>query len=253
MKTLWALLRLSFMEFSRDRIVWIGCFVAVLLFGFTLILGALSFHEQQRILAHLGWATIQISTLGTSLILAANWLHKEMDRQTCLLVLARPVSRAQFLLGKFLPILVLTFILQFVLGLALWALLGFTYSGTFFLQVFIGTFLEVAMVFSVCFMAATFLRPTLAFFMGIGIFLIGHWIQEIEFFGRKYNLGFYENMAQFSKWAFPNLFQYNWRSVYFLENGVPTEQLLWALFHAAGWILFSVSIATLIFRRRDLV
>jgi len=253
MITLRALLRLSFLEFSRDRIVWIGCFVAVLLFGFTLVLGALSFQEQQRILAHLGWATIQLSTLGTSLILSSSWLHKEMDRQTCLLVLARPVSRGEFLLGKFLPILVLIFVLQLVLGFCLWALLGFTYSGTAFAQVFYGTFLEVAMVFSICFMSATFLRPTLAFFVGIGVYLIGHWTQEIEFFGRKFQIGFYENLARTAKWVFPNLFQYNWRSVYFLENGVPAEQILWGSLHAVGWILFSVAVATLIFRRRDLV
>lgn len=253
MITLRALLRLSFLEFSRDRIVWIGCFVALLLFGFTLILGALSFHEQQRILSHLGWATIEIATLGTSLILAASWLHKELDRQTCLLVLARPVSRGQFLVGKFLPILVLTFVLQFILAMCLWALLGFTYSGKYFLQVFFGTFLQVGMVFSVCFLSATVLRPTLAFFVGIGVYLIGNWVQEIEFFGKKYNIEFYENMAHFSKWAFPNLFQYNWRSVHFLENGVPTEQILWGTLHAFGWILFSVSVAILIFRRRDLV
>jgi ABC-type transport system involved in multi-copper enzyme maturation permease subunit len=176
-----------------------------------------------------------------------------MDRQTCLLVLARPVSRAQFVLGKYLPILVLTFIVQFLLAFGLWALLGFTFSAASFLQVFWGTFLEVAMVFSLCFFAATFLRPTLAFFMAFGAYLIGHWIQEIEFFGQKYKMSFYQDMAQLAKWFFPNLFQFNWRSVYFLENGVPSQQLLWCSFHAAGWLLLAVFATILVFGRKDLV
>lgn len=251
--TLRALVRLSFLEFLRDRIVWLGLFVAALLFLFSMILGSLSFNEQQRILAHLGWSAIQLSTLVMSLILSANWLHKEMDRQTCLLVLARPVTRAQFLLGKYLPILFLTFLLQFVLAVCLWGLLGFTFTGINFAAVLYGTFLEVAMAFSVCFFLATFMRPTLSFFMGFSIFLIGHWIQEVEFFGRKYKIAVYEQLALWVKWFTPNLFQYNWRSVYFLENGVSGEQVLWGTVHATGWLLFLVLAAIFIFRRKDLV
>lgn len=253
MKTLRALLRLSFLEFTRDRVVWIGIFIAVLLFGLSMVLSSLSFNEKQRILSHIGWAAIQLSTMGTSLIIGANWLHKEMDRQTCLLVLARPVSREQFLIGKYLPVLILIFSLQILLGLCLWALLGFSFSAAHFLQVFYGTFLEVTMVFSIGFFAATFMRPTLAFFMGIGIFLMGHWVQEVEFFGRKFKVGFYEQLARLIKWFSPNLFQFNWRSVYFLENGVPTEQLLWATLHASGWILFLLIASIAVFRRKDLV
>jgi ABC-type transport system involved in multi-copper enzyme maturation permease subunit len=248
-----ALLRLSFFEFLRDRIIWIGCFAAVMLFAFSIILGALSFNEQQRILSHLGWATIELSTLGMSLILAANWLHKEMDRQTCLLVLARPVTREQFLLGKYLPIVIFTFLIQLLLAFCLWFLLGFTYTAQSMLQIFWGTFLEVTMVLSLCFFAATFMRPTLSFFFGFAIFLIGHWVQEIEFFGRKYKIGAYEHLASWLKWFAPNLFQFNWRSVYFLENGVPSDQLLWCTVHALGWILLALFASVFIFKRRDLV
>jgi len=251
--TLRALVRLSFFEFLRDRIVWLGCFVAILMFLFSMVLGSLSFNEQQRILAHIGWSAIQLSTLVMSLILSANWLHKELDRQTCLLVLARPVTRAQFLLGKYLPILFLTFALQFVLAFCLLLLLGFTFSAANFLVVFYGTFLEVAMAFSVCFFFATFMRPTVSFFMGFSIFLIGHWIQEVEFFGRKYKIGIYENVGQITKWLLPNLYQYNWRSVYFLENGVSTDQLMWVTLHAIGWMLFLVLASIFVFRRKDLV
>ncbi len=253
MITLRALIRLSFFEFLRDRIVWIACFVAALIFAFSLILGALSFQEQQRILSQIGWAAILISTLGMSLILSSNWLHKEVERQTCLLVLARPVSREQFLLGKYLPILFLTFIVQLVLAVLLWALLGFSFSASSFLQVFWGSFLEVAMVFSVSFFAATFMRPTLSFFMGFGVFLVGHWIQEIQFFGQKYKIAFYEGLARGLKWVTPNLFQFNWRSVHFFENGVPGDQVLWCTVHALGWMLLLVFAAIFVFRRKDLV
>jgi Cu-processing system permease protein len=251
--TIRALVRMAFYEFARDRIVWMGFFVAVLLFAFSLVLGNLSFNEKQRILAHIGWAAIQLSTMVMCMIISSNWLHKEMDRQTCLLVLARPVTRAQFLLGKYIPILVLAFGLQFVLALGLWTLLEFSFSFQNMMLVLYGTYLEVALAFSVSFFMATFMRPTLSFFMGFGIFLMSHWAQEIEFFGRKFKIGLYENLARLVKWFTPNLFQFNWRTVYFLENGVSMNQVLWVTLHATGWLLFLVLTSILIFRRKDLV
>jgi ABC-type transport system involved in multi-copper enzyme maturation permease subunit len=253
MNSLRALIRISFLEFIRDRMVWICLFVAVVLFGFSLILGSLSFQEQQRILAHFGWMAIQVSGLGIGLFLGANWLHKEMDRQTCLLVLARPISRSQLYLGKYLGIFLLLFLIQTILAVSLFALLKFNLSLSHFIQVYFGTLMEISLIFSLTFFAATFTSPALAFFFGVGIFLMGHWMQEIEFFGQKVRSEFYVSLAQTVKWICPNLFQMNWRSIYFLENGISNEQIVWVFFHALGWVLLSISAGMLVFRRKDLV
>jgi len=253
MMALRALIRISFLEFIRDRFVWICFLVAMALFGFSMILGSLSFQEQQRILAHFGWLAIQLSGLGVGLFLGANWLHKEMDRQTCLLVLARPISRDQLYLGKYLGILTLIFLLQTVLTLSLFTLLDFKMSAAHFLQVFYGTFLEVALVFSLCFFSAIFLRPALAFLFGVGIFLMGHWMQEVEFFGQKVKSIFYITLGETVSWICPNLYQLNWRSIYFLENGVSSQQMMWVALHSFGWILFCVTAGIALFRRKDLV
>lgn len=248
-----ALTLLSFFEFLRDRIVWIALFVAALLFALSILLGALSFNEQQRILAHIGWSAIQISTMGMGLLLSANWLHKEMDRQTCLIVLARPVTRDQFLIGKFLPILLLTFLFQSLLASILYILLGFSFPLAHYVTVFLGTFLEVSVVLAATFSLATYTRPAIAFVSGIAIFLIGHWSQEIEFFGKKIQSPLYILVSKIGQYGFPNLFQYNWRSVYFLENGIAGSQVGWVILHSFGWILLTLSVAAFVFRRKDLV
>jgi hypothetical protein len=122
-----------------------------------------------------------------------------------------------------------------------------------YLTVLFGTILEVAIVLSVTFSLATFMRPMLAFIAGVSVFLIGHWTQEIEFFGSKTKNEIYIGVSQIAKWLFPNLYQFNWRSVYFLENGVSAQQVVWAGFHAFSWILFVITVATFVFRRKDLV
>lgn len=251
--TLKTLVKLSLLEFFREKVVWIFIFVAGALYGLSLVLGALSFSEKQRILSDFGWMSILVSNLGIVLFLGSSWLQREMTNQTCLMVLARPVSRVQFYFGKFLGIWILSFILQALMALSLWGLLQFDYSARAFFQIFVGTFLEVSLILSLSFFAATFLRSSLAFLFGFGLFLIGHWMQEIEFFGRKSNDVFFVTLGGALKWVTPNLFQMNWRNSYFLENGVPLEQIIWVTFHSTAWILFLAVSGIAIFRRRDLV
>lgn len=253
MKQLLTLVRVSLLEFMREKIVWICLFIAVALIALSFLLGALSFQEKQRILAHFGWLAIQLSSLGISLFLGSYWLHNEMDRQTCLLILARPIARDQFLLGKFLGVISLSFIIQFSLAFALLALLQFDYNPIYFAQIFMGTFFESTIICALCFLAATFLQPVIALLFGVAFFLVGHWTQEVEFFGRKIKNAFFMSMGQTFQWLSPNLYQMNWRSVYFLENGVSSKQLVWVGFHSLGWILFALCLAIFIFRRKDLV
>lgn len=248
-----SLMRLSLLEFAREKIVWIFVFFAIAMYGMSLILGALSFDERQRIMAHFGWLAIQLANVGIVLFLGSSWLQKELDRQTCLLVLARPISRTQYFLGKFLGIWTFVFVLQFLMTLFLYALLRGKVPADHFLQVFWGTFLEVSLVLAVSFFAASFVRSNISFLLGFGVFLIGHWMQEIEFFGRKFSVQIYVVLAEILHWTVPQLFQMNWRAVYFIENGVPASQMIWVTFHALAWMLFLLSVGNYIFRRKDLV
>ncbi len=245
--------KLSLLEFAREKVVWIFLFVAFALYGLSLVLGALSFDEKQRILAHFGWMAILVSNLGIVLFLASGWLTKELQSQTCLMVLARPLSRAQFYMGKLFGILSLSFVLQSFMAGTLYLLLDFSLPLKSYCQVFIGTFCEIVLILAVCFFSATFLRSWLSFLLGLGVFLSGHWMQEVEFFGKKIQNDFFVILAKSLKWTLPNLFQMNWRSIYFLEQGVPTEQVGWVLFHSASWFLLLCLAGVFIFKRRDLV
>ncbi len=253
MKPILALVRISAIEFLKEKIVWICVFSAACLIGLSLILGALSFQEQQRIVAHFGWLAIHLSGLAISVFVGSSWLQKEMDNQTCLLVLARPVSRGQFVIGKFFGLWLLLFVVQLLLTIAVWGLVGVNFRFLSNLQVFFGTFAEATIILAVCFCSASFLRPALAMLLGVGFFLIGHWMQEIEFFGRKIKEPAYIITAEIVHWLCPNLFQMNWRSVYFLENGVSSAQIIWVGFHSAAWVLFCLFLAIFVFRRKDLV
>lgn len=243
----------SFREYIRDRVVLICGFVALVMLALSILLGALSFAEQQRILAHLGLTAIHFSGLGIVCFIGAFSLNKEMERQTCLLVLARPVSRVQFLLGKWLGVLSLMVAMWAILSLILAILLNFAFPAVNYLSVLYGMLVELTLLLALSFFGSTFLRPIISLLLTFGVYLIGNWIQEFGFFGKKIQNPLYVVLSQLLEKIAPNLYEMNWRSVYFLENGVSGAQVLWVTMHGLGWMLLFLVLALFIFRRKDIV
>lgn len=243
----------SFREYIRDRVVLICGFVALVLLALSILLGALSFAEQQRILAHLGLTAIHLSGLGIVCFIGAFALHKEMERQTCLLVLARPVSRVQFLIGKWLGVFALMIVMWAILSLILALLLKFSFPAVNYVVVIYGLLVELTLLLALSFFGSTFLRPIIALLFTFGVYLIGNWIEEFSYFGKKIQDSAYVLMSDILEKIAPNLYEMNWRSVYFLENGVPGSKVLWITVHGLGWTLLFLVLAVFVFRRKDIV
>ncbi len=125
MKSVWVLAKNTFLELIRDRILYGLLVFAVLLIGLSLALGQLSFAEQSRISANFGFTAIHLSMVVLSIFVGSTLVAKELDKKTIFTLLARPLSRPQFLLGKCLGLTMVT--LTVVMGLAV--MLCFVFLG----------------------------------------------------------------------------------------------------------------------------
>lgn len=94
----------TFREAVRDRVLYgvIGLAFGVLLF--TLALAQLALYEQRRIILDVGLATISIFAVMVAIFLGSSLLYKEIDRKTLYVILSKPIARSEFLLGKYLGI-----------------------------------------------------------------------------------------------------------------------------------------------------
>lgn len=250
---MWALFLNSYREYIRDKFVLVSVFIAVALFALSQILSALSFDEKIRIVSHFGFLAIYLSGMGIALFLGATTLQKELDKQTCLLVLARPVSRAQFLVSKFLAILGLVTVVDLLLFVFVYFLVGGHFSFLHMLLVLMGTWFEQIIILALMLLASTAIRSSIAIFSGIGVVLIGHWVDSVSFFANRVKDPVLMFVSETANLVFPNLYKMNWRSVYFLEKGIITDAIAWSFVHTLGWVLLALALAQIIFRRKDLV
>lgn len=163
----------TYREAVRARILHGLLALAVGTCGYALIVGAYSLRNQNRVVADLGAASISLYSILVAIFLGASSLYRELELKTIFPILARPIRRSEYLVGKFFGI-VLT-MLAFIAwnsGLLLFALGALT---TRSLGLSIGVPLGILAAGALLGWRMARLRTWLPLPIGILLFGVGFW------------------------------------------------------------------------------
>jgi ABC-type transport system involved in multi-copper enzyme maturation permease subunit len=92
----------TFRESVRERVLYNLVFFAILMTLSGLMLGKLSIYQDEKMIKDIGLASIEIFGTLIAVFLGVGLISKEIERRSLHPLLARPLSRGEFLLGKFL-------------------------------------------------------------------------------------------------------------------------------------------------------
>jgi len=95
----------TFREAVRSKVLYAILFFAVLLILLSLAFGELSLYEQERVNKDLGIVVITVFGALIAIYTGISLLFKELDKKTIYTIVSKPIHRWQFLLGKYLGIL----------------------------------------------------------------------------------------------------------------------------------------------------
>ncbi len=112
-----SLASITFKEGIRTRALF-GIFImALLAFALTIIMTNLFMRDIVRVAASLSLTTISFSGLLMVIFIGTNLLSKDIDKRTIYMVLSRPISRSEYIFGKFLGLCFLIAVSIAFLGL----------------------------------------------------------------------------------------------------------------------------------------
>ena len=101
MKNVWIVATNTFREAVRDRVLYNLVFFALLMMGAAIVVGQISIGIEQTVIVSLGLAAISLIGLFIAVFIGVGLVSKEMDKRTLYALLAKPVKRWEFLLGKY--------------------------------------------------------------------------------------------------------------------------------------------------------
>jgi Cu-processing system permease protein len=70
--------------------------------GYCIVVGQYASRSAERVLGNLGVASMAIYGVFVAIVLSATSLHREIELKTLFPILARPISRSEYVLGKYL-------------------------------------------------------------------------------------------------------------------------------------------------------
>jgi Cu-processing system permease protein len=92
----------TYRESVRARILLGLAAVAFAVSLYSLVVGAFTLKNAPRVVSDLGAASISIFSLAVAIIIGATSLHRELEQKTLFPILARPIRRSEYLVGKYL-------------------------------------------------------------------------------------------------------------------------------------------------------
>ena len=242
-------------EILRDRILYGLMIFAVLLVFLSLLLGGLSFAQQERIITDLGLVAVEFGCCMLAIFVGSSLVFREIEKQTILLLISKPMTRSQFLLGKFAGLTSVLLLVDLLVSGFL-ALICHQYGEVHwpsFLISQVGVLFESMFLLSVVIFFGTFAKPVLTTIYSLGIWLVGHSINDLHYFSEKSNSPFLKNFGLAFSRIFPNLDYFNFREAALYGDPIPHYIIGRAVVLWLAWFTILIIGSIWIFNRRDFV
>jgi ABC-type transport system involved in multi-copper enzyme maturation permease subunit len=244
----------SYRESVRDRIFYAAALFGLILVGSSALLSPLTIGAQNKIVADVGLASLTLFGLVVVVFLGSGMVRKEMEKQTLATILAKPVHRREYLLGKYCG-LALTLLLTLAVMAGIFLLVNLTATGSLpgrFFAAFYLAFLELLVINAGVLLFSTFVSPILSALLGMAFFAIGHLSQDILKFSDILGTDMQSRVFQVIYYVLPNLEVFNVRGAVVHGQSVAAAHLGWATLYALGYAALLIVVAGAVFTRKEL-
>jgi ABC-type transport system involved in multi-copper enzyme maturation permease subunit len=246
--------RNTFREALRDRVLYLFLGFAVALLVSTKIFGLLTVGDEGKVIKDLGLAGVQLFSMLIAVMMSVLLVSREVDGRTVYNILAKPVRRWQFLLGKYLGLLATVAVNLVLMAIALvimvWIYTGEVAGGLVFASAMI--LLEMALVTAFATLFSVLTRPMLATVFTLAVYVIGHVAEDIWELTRHVTVGVTRPVVAAIYYLLPNLERFNFKTEVVHELGVSPSLVAVTIVYGLSYTALVLVLACARFARKDL-
>jgi ABC-type transport system involved in multi-copper enzyme maturation permease subunit len=238
----------------RDKILYGIIIFGLLYIFFTLFLSDLVLKELPMVKSF-GLTGIYFFNAIIALFLGTTSFFKDVDRKVVYFILSKPVSRAQFLLGKFFGLCMVLFFATVILSVAYLGLILYEHGGfdALGLLAIAMQFLEMALFLAFAIFVSTFSSSLLSIVYTSGVFFLGHVVSSLLSAAKQIGLGGIKLvLVEILYYVFPNLEKFDARDLAIHAVAMPFTEFALAVAYAAVYIILLLSAAIWIFEKKEI-
>lgn len=250
----WAIAFNVFREIFRERVLYLTGIFAV---GFVLavtFLNEVSVGTEAKISLDVGIAGMALMGLAVAAFVGGGLIRKEIDKRTALIMIAKPLSRAEFIVGKHLGItgvlvVLLSIMTLIYMGVLSWRAIEFPAGSLLVAITYLG--IELSLIAAVAIMFGVFSSSLIATILTISVYVMGHFSSNLLDLSRTIETSSVKQFIRALYLVFPDLSRLDLKNqaVYGLLPN--SETLLLNAVYGLFYIAMILAIASLLFNRRQ--
>jgi ABC-type transport system involved in multi-copper enzyme maturation permease subunit len=175
----------TFREAVRDRVLYNLVFFALVMIAASILVGQISIDIESMVIVTLGLTSISVIGLLIAVFIGVGLVSKEMDKRTLYALLAKPVRRWEFLLGKFGGLVLTLAVNTIAMAVGLFLVMslikrsGEHLEGPVLVAVYF-ILLKLALVVALALLFSCYTTPLLSILSTAGLYIAGLFVMEMR-------------------------------------------------------------------------
>lgn len=175
----------AFREAVRDRVLYNLVLFVLILTGAAVFIGELSGGQERKIIVDLGLSAMLLFGVFIAIFVGVGLVYKEIERRTIYAIFAKPITRGEFIIGKYLGLGLTLLVNVLVMGAGVSAALIYVSRGWDPLAISIWPailliYVELMILTSVALLFSSFSSPALSALLTFFVFIIGHFSTDLK-------------------------------------------------------------------------
>ena len=243
----------TFRETVRERALYNLVFFAIIMTLSGLLLRDLSIRQDDKIVKDIGLAAMEVLGTIIAIFIGVGLVSKEIERRSLYPLLAKPVRREEFLLGKFLGLCFTLLVNVLVMAVGLYATLltSSRHPDPGLLKAIYAIYLGLVLIVAIALLFSSVTSAALAAVCAFAVVVVGRYSDVIR------------NMQQVTdsapRWlvltlyyAVPNFRNFDIKDRVVYGDPIAWGTLGWVTLYAALYAGIALVLAMVFFRRREL-
>ncbi len=259
MSTILVIAQNTFRESVRDKVLYNLLFFAVLLVISSLLIGELSLNQEKIIIPRMGLSVMLFFGGLIAIFIGTGLVYKEIDKRTIYAMLAKPIRRGEFILGKFfgLGLTLLVNSLVMLSGILLsYAILSYSNGeGLVFAWTIIPAgyliFLQLLLIVAIGLLFSSFSSPVLSITLSIIVYIIGSLSRDLPVFAETVPFVVTKYLALTLYYILPNFSNFNYVTYVAQGNIIPAKDILTITVYAIIYTALLLVATIAIFQKRN--
>lgn len=177
-----AIAKNGFQEVIRDRILYVIGVFALLLIIASRILPQIAISTDEKILLDLGIAAINVFGVIISIFVGTNLINKEIEKKTLLILIPKPITKREFIIGKHLGLTAVICVLVSAMTIIYFGLMSFLnidYPVNSLVIAILYLLLGLTLLIAIAIMFSVFTSSILATLLTFGVYIMGNLSRDL--------------------------------------------------------------------------